>query len=260
MALLTDGCPNDDEALRVFETEILSLASTEGINLPAKLRLAADEISFEVIDILLDRTRVSDPLVSARRARGVSDVVVTPQMKRWHALHALELVYRDGFNNQLNDRYRVKWDEYRDLARAARDQVLRYGIGLVSNPIPRAAPPQLSSIAGLTASNIYYVQGSWVNASLPTAQQEGEASLITAYETVAGSQLVIQLASPPAGVMGWNVFIGLTDKTLALQNSTPLAVTQAFTIPQTGLGSGRAPGDGQAPDTYLTGGLILRRA
>ncbi len=260
MALLTDGHPNDDEALRVFETEILSVANTEGISLPAKLRLATEEISFEVIDILLDRTRVTDPLASARRTRGVSDVVVTPQMRRWHALHALALVYRDAFNNQLNDRYEVKWEEYRHLQRAARDQVLRYGIGLVSNPIPRGALPQLSSIAGLTPATIYYLQVSWVNASLPLAQQEGAPSLITAYETVAGSQLVVQVVNPPAGATGWNVFIGLTDTTLALQNSAPIGLTQAFVMPQAGLVTWRAPGDGQTPDTYLTGGLILRRA
>ncbi len=50
-----------------------------------------------------------------RRAIGVSDVVVTRQMKRWHALHTLEIVYRDAFNNQLNDRYQAKFVEYQEL-------------------------------------------------------------------------------------------------------------------------------------------------
>ena len=44
----------------------------------------------------------SDPQSTMRRARGVSDVVVTPQLKRWHAIHTLGVVYRDAFNNQLN--------------------------------------------------------------------------------------------------------------------------------------------------------------
>ena len=60
-------------------------------------------------------------------------------MKRWHALHTLAVVYRDAFNNQLNDRYRNKWEEYRELARNAREQTFEFGIGLVATPIPQAA-------------------------------------------------------------------------------------------------------------------------
>ena len=79
-----------------------------------------------------------------RRMIGVSDVVVTPQMKRWHALHTLEIVYRDAFNNQLNDRYQAKFGEYQ-AAVAGRAGAIpsRFGIGLALIPIPTGAGADL---------------------------------------------------------------------------------------------------------------------
>ena len=53
-------------------------------------------------------------------------------MKRWHALHTLAIFYRDAYNNQLNDRYLAKWNEYLLLARGAQDVTTQYGIGLVT--------------------------------------------------------------------------------------------------------------------------------
>src|SRR5215472_8722145 len=117
MALLTDGNPNDNTALIVYESGILDVAATEKIDLDVKLGLATEEISEDVLNILLDHTRTVDPQSNIRRSVGVSDVVVTPQMKRWHALDTLEIVYRDTFNNQLNDRYRPKAAEYHELSR-----------------------------------------------------------------------------------------------------------------------------------------------
>jgi hypothetical protein len=58
---------------------------------------------------------------------------------------------------------------------------------------------------------------------------------------------------------GFNVYLGLTPDGLALQNVTAVPVGQNFTLPETGLVAGTAPGDGQAPDTYVSGGWMLRR-
>src|SRR5256885_14997876 len=109
--LLMDGSPNDTEALRVYESSILEVAHSESIDLDIKLGLALEEISEDVLDVLLAHSPETFPF--ARRTRGVSDVVVTPQLKRWHAVHTLEVFYRDTFNNQLNDRYQAKAQEYR---------------------------------------------------------------------------------------------------------------------------------------------------
>jgi len=260
MALLTDGNPNDTEALRVYETAILDLAHVETIDLDAKLGLATEEISQEVLDILLGHTPLSyapayDYQGSIRRRLGVSDVVVTPQIKRWHALRSLEVIYRDAYNNQLNDRYRAKWDEYRELSRGAKVRAITFGIGLVSKPLPKALGPVIGVTAGPILATTYYVRIGWVSA----AGQEGSPSTVTTYQTVDGSLLMVGTTNPPAGAAGWNAYIGLTDLTVALQNSTPLALGQTFQLPATGLVPGRVPGDGQAPDIYVTGGWTLQR-
>jgi len=250
MALLTDGNPNDTEALRVFETAILDVAHVEGIDLDAKLSLATEEISHDVLDVLLGRAVSGD-----RRRLGVSDVVVSAQMKRWQAVHTLAVVYRDAYNNQLNDRYRNKWMEYRELAREARERTLAFGIGLVASPIPRAGTPVVGMAVGALAGATYFVRASWVSAS----GGEGSASVATTFQTIDNSLLTVAAVDPPALAAGWNVYVGLTSSTLTLQNSAPLGIGANFTLAGSGLMAGASPGDGQAADMFVTGGHLLRR-
>jgi len=251
MALLTDGNPNDTEALRVYEAAILDVAKVESIDLDAKLGLATVEISQDVLDVLLGHALANGD----RRKIGVSDVVVSPQMKRWHALHTLAVFYRDTYNNQLNDRYKNKWEEYRELARGAKERTLEYGIGLVAGPVPRAGTPVLGATAGALAGAIYYAQVSWVSAT----GQEGSASPATTFQTADNSSLTAATLNPPTIAAGWNVYLGLTVSTLMLQNSAPLAIGATFTLPGSGLVGGAVPSDGQAADMFVTGGRILRR-
>lgn len=262
--LLTDGSPNTTEDLRVYESAILGLANLEAIDLGVKLDLATDEIAEDVLDFLLNHSgtnlQVFSPFqigtpAAQRRTIGVSDVVVSRQLKRWQALHTLEIVYRDVFNNQLNDRYQAKFLEYQVLSRDARERYFRFGVGLALTPIPRAQAPMLSAVAGLIPETTYYARASWVGAS----GQEGEPSEMTAYDAPPGSLPVVQMANPPAIATAFNVYLGLTPDGLALQNPTPVPVGQSFTLPDTGLAAGAAPGDGQAADTYVSGGWMLRR-
>jgi hypothetical protein len=260
MALLTDGNPNDTEALRVYETAILDVATGERIDLNAKLCLATEEISQDVLDVLLGHAGTQYsltqlPVGADRRRLGVSDVVVSPPMKRWQALHTLAVVYRDAYNNQLNDRYQNKWQEYRELARGARERTYDFGIGLVTTPVPRAEKPEFGTAAGTMAGSIYYSHVSWVSAE----GQEGSASLATNFQTTDNSLLTVAAVNPPAVAAGWNVYLGLTASTVMLQNSAPLGIGTAFTLPGLGLVGGASPGDGQAADMYVTGGRILRR-
>jgi hypothetical protein len=254
--LLTDGNPNTTEDLRVYESAILDVASTEMINLDTKLRLATEEISEIVLNILLDHSSIATGADLQRRSLGVSDVVVTRQLKRWHALHTLAIFYRDAFNNQLNDRYRVKWNEYQRLARGAREITLQFGIGLVSSPIPQAGTPLLDVVPGLLPATTYYVQISWVSA----AGHEGTPSVVTAFEAPLASLLTVINGTPvPAVAAGFNIYVGLSDSTATLQNSTPIAIGQTFTEASTGLITGVPAGTGQLPDFYITGGSVLRR-
>lgn len=137
MALLTDGNPNNALALEVYESAILNVARVEMIDLEIKLTLATAELAEDVLDVLLDHARAFDPESTIRRSRGVSDVVVSPQMQRWHALHTLEIVYRDAFNDQLNDRYQAKFLEYRQLSKDAFAHTVRFGSGWLSLPSHR---------------------------------------------------------------------------------------------------------------------------
>ena len=254
MALLTDGNPNDTEALRVYESSMLDVAHVEGIDLDSKLSLATEELSQEVLNFLLDHA-LSDPQGNERRRVGVSDVVVTRQVKRWHALHTLVLVYRDAYNNQINDRYRKKWEEYRDLAGAAKEQATTFGIGLVPAPIPRAAIPAFGTVPGTMETTTYFVRASWVSAS----GQEGSPSVLITYQTADASRMTVASVDPPLVATGWNVYVGLSPTALWQQNGTLLAIGQTFTLPAGALLAGRIPGDGQAPESYVAGSSTLRR-
>ena len=254
--LLTDGCPNTTEDLRVYESSILDLSNQESINLDVKLRLATEEISEIVLNILLDHTSVATGGDVLRRSLGVSDVVVTRQLKRWHALHALAIFYRDAYNNQLNDRYLAKWNEYQLLERGARETTLQYGIGLVTTPIPQAGTPVLNGAPGLLPATVYYVQITWVSAT----GAEGNPSKATAFEAPLASVVTVTNGSPaPAVATGFNVYMGLTDSTTTLQNSSPIAIGQTFNEASTGLVAGAPVGTGQSADLYITGGSVLRR-
>ncbi len=254
MALLTDGNPNDTLALQVYESSILDVASTEAIDLGAKLSLATEEVSQDVIDILLDHAWTPDPQSYVRRRIGVSDVVVTPQIKRWHALHTLEIVYRDAFNNQLNDRYLAKWNEYQNLAKDAREDTMRYGIGLAFIPVPQASQPIFSVVPGTNPATIYYVQTTWISAT----GQEGAPSELTTYETPPTSVLMVGMPIPPTVATGFNAYIGLSSTTVTLQNTTAIPVGENFAV-AAALATGSPVGGGQLADIFIIGGRTLRR-
>jgi hypothetical protein len=252
--LLTDGSPNDDESLRVYESAILDVSNTEAIPLRAKLELALEEISEDVLGVLMDHGAPADPHASMRRKIGVSDVVVTRQMRRWHAMHTLEVFYRDALNSQLNSRYQAQFNEYHELSEEARDRTYQFGIGLALTPIPRAGLPTFGSTTGSLPETIYYAQMSWVSAN----GQEGDPSELTTFDSPAMSVPVVTGVNPPAVATGFNVYLGLTAETVSLQNSVPVALGGSFTLPSvliTGIRSGR----GQAPDVFVTGGNMLRR-
>src|SRR5205823_6799148 len=91
MALLIDGLIYNTQDLRNYENGILDLASLENIDLTGKMALALDEISTSILDFLLRHTQCNTGSSlfalageSGRRSRGVSDVTITPQLKRWH--------------------------------------------------------------------------------------------------------------------------------------------------------------------------------
>lgn len=244
MALFTDGNPSAIEDLRTYESSLLDVAKVEQIDLEGKLALSTGEVAEEVIAFLLRRA-TQDPQAATRRALGLKTVVVSDSMKRWHTLHALGLVFADAYNNQLNDRYKGKRAQYEALAERAKRQALEYGIGLVGTPIPRAMAPVFANASGAGVATAFYVSASWVGVA------EGAPSFVTTFDTAAGSLLAVSVNAPPAGVTGWNVYVGLTRDSMAKQNATPLALNATWVNPAEGLSTGLAPGKGQNADFWV---------
>lgn len=253
MALFTDGPPATVGDLKRHESSILEAARSEGIDLQTKLELAAEEVGDEILTFLLGREE-RDPHAGRRRAMGLKSVAATQTVRRWHALHTLAMVYRDAYNSQLNDRFEGKWREYARLAAAAGRQAFEIGIGVVRDPVERASSPEAGWTAGSNASETYYLRVSWVDG----AGREGAASLVTTYETPAGSQLTVKAVNAPANAAGWNVFAGSSASTLAQQNGALLSPGETWTLAG-GLAAGRAPGEGQAPDVFVVWETVLRR-
>lgn len=254
MALFIDSEINDLRDLQRHECGILDVTSSEQIDITSKTGLAQELITASILVFLL-RHSSREPggaLFGSqsnwrRRELGVSDVVLTEPLKRWHALKCLELIYQDAYYNQLNDRYKGKWMQYEQRAATAEKQLLQIGIGLVADPVGKAQPPLLVAVAGPTPATSYYVRVAWLN----FRGQEGLASDVVGLQTVDGTRLVVSAQQAPSNASGWNVFAGLTPEGVTLQNDIPVNKQSDWTIPVTGLRKGRDPGNGQVPERYV---------
>lgn len=254
MSLFTDGPIIGPSDLENIESAILNVANIEGIDLSAKIGLAQNDIANQVILFLLRRLRLRDLQWTQRRRVGVSDVVVTGPLREWHAHKTLALVYRDAYNNQLNDRYQGKWVEYQQLANDSSQTYFQIGVGLAANPIAKATTPTLSAIAGSGAWGTFFVAVTWVN----QAGEEGAPSDVSEYTTSDGQQLIVAAVNAPENAVGWNVYAGMSPASVGLQNSTPLAVSNTWTM-SASMQAGVPPSEGQAPAWYVVDQHIMER-
>src|ERR1043166_3854550 len=103
MALFTDGPPSSMEDLSAQDSQLLTVANTEGIDVTQKLQLAHQEVGLE-LETLLCRTSPAGHMFWISTQPKVEDVVITPGLQLWHAFRTLEMVYADAYQNQLNDR------------------------------------------------------------------------------------------------------------------------------------------------------------
>lgn len=264
MALFTDGTPADIAYLRTYDTTIDQVASDEGIDLDVKLAVAAEEIGEEIFAFLLlqgpsdasganwgglSGTAIGQ---SRRRQIGLSDVVVTTPVRRWHALATLAAVYRDAYNSQLNDRYAGRWNTYTQLAQEAGERAFEIGIGIVSRPAPKANAPQVIATTAAVARVDCWVQATWIN----DAGAEGAPSDPVSISLGAGDSL--RIVNPPSGITGWNIYIGADRDNVQVQNPASMDVSTAWVMGDS-LASGRAPGNGQAPDYFVAERQFLLR-
>lgn len=244
MALFTDSPVSNMEDLTAQDTQLPIVANVEGIDVTQKLFLAQDELAQEITTLLNGRRPVEQLWLSAQPT--IANVVVTPALKWWHTFLALEMVYRDAYSSQLNDRYAAKRDQFQQGASRAYDRLLLLGIGIAWSPVPRAGEPQVASAPGGLANGMYYVVTTWTN----NKSEEGAPSVPTTI-TTAGSTLLVQPATPPACATGWNVYVGTDPGALSRQNGSAIAVAQTWQQPNTLATGGNGPGWGQSPNYLL---------
>ena len=207
MALFTDGPASTIEDLAAQDSQLLNIASAEGVDLTVKLGLEQEAIGLEV-----------EELLQRGSSFRLSQVVVTPALRLWHTYRTLELVYRDAYHSQLNDRYAGKRDQFRELSKWAYDRLIQAGIGIAVRPVPRAATPRVSQTTGQLSDGLYYVTMAWMN-------EAGECGACANPETitVAGGGFQVEPQAPSRGVTGWNVYAGFGPDAMWQQNVDPIA-------------------------------------
>jgi hypothetical protein len=167
----------------------------------------------------------------------------------------LELIYRDAYGNQLNDRYLGKVNSYKDLAKWASVMLLQTGVGVVADPIAVASSPEVDIVTGAQPASPYFVQIAWLNAG----GEEGMAGPVHSVNAPDQHSLQVKAIGPPANAAAWNVFVGTSIDVICLQNSQPVAVDQIWSMPSSGLVSGRVPGVGQEPQYFTQLPRFLQR-
>ncbi len=244
MALFTDGPISCIEDLTAQDSQLLNVASVEGIDTARKIEAAQDAISMELL-AAMNRSTYGSQMFWLSPLPQLDAVVVTPSLKLWHTAHALELVYADAYNSQLNDRYAGKRQQFHDLARWAYGKLIEIGVGIAGNPIPRAAMPAVTPFPGSLPDGLYYVSMTWLNRSGEEGAPAGAATISTASST-----FLVAPVNAPQVATGWNIYAGNAPEAMYLQNIAPLAVGQTWEQPSALTLTGSLTPNGQKP-SYL---------
>lgn len=238
--LFTDATISTPDDLLAYESEVQQVAAACGIDLEVKLQRAQTEIGLEVQAAV---ARSGDSTV------GLDRVVVTDGLKLWHTFHALAIVYADAYNRKLNDKYLVKWNEYKALDKWARNLYYSLGAGVVTMPIRAPGRPAAHVVpGGAFQETIYLVRVTWTDAR----GVESAPSPSVSVSAPAGTLPVISVRElcAPAPAAGWFPYAGTQSGEARRQASAPLTMTADWTMPSSGLIAGQLAGEGQAPDYY----------
>ena len=252
MALLIDGDISSINDLLKYESSTLDVANTEGIDLAAKLEIAETAVRLDIEAFLKKDYSNSGGYGGGQPSWKTPQVVITEGLRVWHVYGALAAAFRDAYHTQLNDRYQARWKTFEELAAAAKRTLFDIGVGVVFGPLRRPERPALSEVAGAQAAATWCARITWVTEN----GVESAASAIASLTTDPGSALVVAPPDSPEQAAAYNVYVGLTQDQITLQNDTPVSLESTWTMPNTGLTAGTFPPDGQQPDRYL---LRLRR-
>jgi hypothetical protein len=246
--LFTDGNLASIDDLKEYESAVLQTASIEGIDITAKLKLAHRGIGFEIATYL-GRHGFSAP-------GDLNRVVVSEALLHWHCLHTLELIYRDAYNSQVNDRYLGKWKEYSQSANRAAGTAMGLGIGIVSGPISKAlAPVVTAEPGGVLGTRTYSVAISWQAANGSAGGHSDPVVINAPLSTL----VRVNAGSAPANATSWFVYAGESESDLRRQNALPLAAGSSWLEPVTGLRSDLPAVPAQSPDWYVRNQRVLPR-
>lgn len=250
MALFTDTDVVTLDDLLEFETSLVQVASSHGINVETKINLAMNEVSDQLMLWLLS-VGTSDPQWLNRRLLGLSTVVVTPLLQRWLCFDSLSRFFAEAYNVQLNTRFQGKWTEYQQAAANAQEMFFMSGIGIVYNPLPRPALPLVSIQTGSAPAEAMFIQAAWTD----KYGNEGALSAVNGMILNSSSSIAVGMAEgavdAPAAAAGWNVYASTEEDDLTRQNSTPLAIGSTWQLPDSGLIDGAQPIGGQTPNLYI---------
>lgn len=258
MALFTDAAVVNINDLLEFETSLVQVASTHGINVDTKINLAVSGIADRVLLWLL-RIGASDPQWTTRRVIGLSTVVVTPPVVKWICFDALARFFAEAYNVQLNTRFQGKWSEYQEQATNSLQMTFASGLGIVYTPLPKPVLPLVSIQAGSGPAQSIYVQTAWTD----IRGAEGALSPVNGVILPDQSSIAVGMAEGSLGApdvaIGWNVYVSTTGTGFTRQNDEPLAIGATWQLPALGFIEGAAPVNGQPPDyTILLSRQIQR--
>ncbi len=243
MALFQDGPISSLEDLRTYESSLLDTASIEGVSLSNKIDLAQQELSNELLRFLIHQLEPGESVTPAK----LDQVVATDPLRRWHALRTLSAFFRDIHHNQLNDRYRAKWNAYDMEARSAARLLWEVGVGLVRDPLRRPGGPSLSIVETEQEFPQTLFSVTWVAGSA----EESAPSDAVLFSPTFSEQPRLTIKDPPSRATGWHVYAGQNQHLLHRQTEEPLALSSAWTMPSNVLMDGPTVPFGQAPDYYV---------
>lgn len=238
MALFTDGTIAKLADLRAYESGVLDLASAEGVDVAAKLRVAQKELSTELVPFLTRRGA----------SRDLRHVVVNDAMTQSHALRTLALIYRDLYQSRLNDRYEGKWREYALQADRAMQRMFDAGVGVTRSPLGQTLPAAASVIAGgLLPVRTYCLQVALAGAGGTTGARSEPMSLSLGL----GQKAVVAAPAMSPGASGWFVYAGESEDKATVQTANPLAPDEVWSEPNSGLATGLQAWPVQGPDYFV---------
>ncbi len=263
MALFTDGSVSEMRDLLAYESDLLDLATAEGIDVSSKLLLAQTEVGAQLEASSRRPGNVFFAAGAGWQSTGsdvslprfdLSQVVVTPPLKLWHTFRTLALFFSDAQTRKENDKYQPRTRQYDELSKWAGELLFQTGIGLTATPVPRAGEPTLGAAAASLPAMSLYVRITWMR-----GDEEGAGSPERASQTTANQALTVTPPAAPAGVTGWRVYLGERRGEALRQADDPLPLDSAWTMPAGGFVQGAEIGSGQAPDLFRTAPRFLQR-